>query len=77
MHRNKSQSLDHLIGDGEQLEGHVEAERLGGFEVDDDLESSWLDPVKLRTRICLRFTPDPLPSGWRRMIERLNCRLKG
>ena len=34
----KPKLLDHLVGDGEQLVGHRQAKRLGGFEVDDHLE---------------------------------------
>ena len=35
-------SLDHLVGAGEQLRWHREAERFGGFEVDHRLKLSGL-----------------------------------
>src|SRR5262245_17466243 len=35
-------SLDHLIGAGEQRRRHLEAERLGGRQIDNEIEFGWL-----------------------------------
>ena len=43
MHRSKTGSLfDHFVGADHEGQRHVDAERLGGFEVDDQLESGGL-----------------------------------
>src|SRR5204863_9433173 len=34
---SSSRSLDHLVGAGEHRGGEVQAERLGGFQIDDQL----------------------------------------
>src|SRR5262249_3303587 len=35
-------SLDHLVGAGEERRWHSNAKRIGGFHIDDQLETSWL-----------------------------------
>src|SRR5262249_55598742 len=35
-------SFDHLVGAGEERRWHSNAKRLGGFHIDDQLETSWL-----------------------------------
>jgi hypothetical protein len=41
----RMQLFDHLVGAGEQRRWHVEAERLGGFQIDDQFE-----PCRLHDR---------------------------
>src|SRR5258705_13202101 len=38
---NTTSLFDHLGGTREQVRGHIEAERLGGLEVDDQLILGW------------------------------------
>src|SRR5258707_6357605 len=35
-------SFNHLVGAGEERRWHSNAKRLGGFHIDDQLETSWL-----------------------------------
>src|SRR5262249_9745545 len=35
-------SFDHLVGAGEQRRRHLEAERLGGRQIDNEIEFGWL-----------------------------------
>ena len=38
MHRSKNPSLDHLVGAQQERFGNREAERLGGGQIDDEIE---------------------------------------
>src|SRR6266487_2590703 len=40
-------SFDHLVGEREQLVWNLEAERLSGLEIDDQLELGWLHHWKI------------------------------
>jgi hypothetical protein len=51
--------LDHFVGAGEQREPHVEAERLGGLEVDHEVKFRGLpagsSPLRMRPAIRARY----------------------
>jgi hypothetical protein len=53
--------FDHLVGTLLKLQGHVEAERLRGLEVDYHLELGWL-----LDRQVLRLTLKSLERRWHR-----------
>jgi hypothetical protein len=40
--RTLARLFDHLVGAGEERRWHSNAKRLGGFHIDDQLETSWL-----------------------------------
>jgi hypothetical protein len=40
--QQKAALFDHLVGAREQRRWHSNAKRLGGFHIDDKLETSWL-----------------------------------
>ena len=42
MHRSKKTLFDHLVGKGDQLVWNLEAEHLGGLEIEGQFELRWL-----------------------------------
>src|SRR5215471_18708466 len=57
-HFDPPRSFDHLVGEREQLVGDTEAERLRGFEVNDQLELGWLDD----RQVCWLFAFEAAPG---------------
>ena len=50
--------MDHLVGGGQQRFRDGEAERLGGFEVDDEFELARLHGRQIGGFFALENTPD-------------------
>jgi hypothetical protein len=55
-YRTAKGSLDHFVGDGEQCRRHVEAQRFGSLEVNDQLELSRLHDWQVGRLFALENT---------------------
>jgi hypothetical protein len=61
-------SVDHIVGEGEQHRRHLNAERLGGLEVDDEVEFRGLLDGKIGRLGALQNLVD-LDGGTPEIIE--------
>jgi hypothetical protein len=66
-------SLDHLVGEGEDRLRHGQVERLGGLEIDDQLESGRLLDRQIGRRVTttLREVLSDCPSATLKKEARL------
>src|SRR5262249_48446405 len=55
--RGAPASLDHLVGEREQPIRHVETERLGGLEIDHELELGRLHHRRISRLLALEYSP--------------------
>src|SRR5262249_13422174 len=53
---NQLRLFDHLVGAAAQRQGHVEAERLCGLEVDREFVLDWLLHWQVRGLLALKYT---------------------
>jgi hypothetical protein len=70
--------FDHLVGERYQHRRHVEAERLGGLEIDDELELRWLLDWNLRRVLAFQDFVDeidraPTSAGAIPLISPCKC----
>src|SRR5215211_3039160 len=57
---NCNTSFDNFVGEGHQHRRHVEAERLGGLEIDDEFELRWLLDWNIRRLMALQDFVDEI-----------------